>query len=102
MHTDGATAAHGTYSLLNLVEIAFVCEGVVLTAAVLSVRISWDSVVLGKTASFSFCISSFVAASSALAVCWAHLVLCPAHCCYYSSCSPEGREGKKTNETCCA
>ena len=41
-------------SLLNLVEIAFVSEGVVLTAAVLSVWINRDTADLGKPANFPF------------------------------------------------
>lgn len=41
-------------SLLNFVEIAFVSEGVVLTAAVLSVWINRDIVDLGQTANFPF------------------------------------------------
>lgn len=66
-----------------------------LSAAVLSVRISWDFVVPGKTASFSFWILSFVVACSAVSVCWALLRLCPAHCCCYIGFPPEEREGKK-------
>lgn len=41
-------------SLLNLVEIAFVSEGVLLTAAVLTVWINQDIVDLGKSANFPF------------------------------------------------
>lgn len=41
-------------SLLNLVEIAFVSEGIVLTAAALSVWINQDIVDLGKPANFPF------------------------------------------------
>lgn len=43
-----------TRSLLDLVEIAFVSEAVVLTAAVLSVWVNRHVVDLGKTANFPF------------------------------------------------
>lgn len=81
-------------SLPDLFGIAFVYEGAVLSAAVLSVRISWDFVVPGKTASFSFWILSFVVACSAVSVCWALLRLCPAHCCCYIGFPPEERRKK--------
>lgn len=41
-------------SVLNLVEIAFVSEGVLLTAAVLSVWINQNTVDLGKAANIPF------------------------------------------------
>ena len=45
---------YAAHLLLNLVEITFVSEGIVLTAAALSAWINQDIVDLGKTANFPF------------------------------------------------
>lgn len=84
--------------LLNLVEISFVSEGVVLSAAVLSVRIKWDIVDLGKPVNSSSEPSAL--ARSAFLVCvllfYSSAPLTPVSTVVLSA---EERGGKKTSES---
>lgn len=86
-------------SLPDLFGIAFVYEGAVLSAAFLSVRISWDFVVPGKTASFSFWILFFVVVCSAVSVfglCYGSALLTTA-----ATLASLQRKEKEKNEMCC-